>query len=100
MGSRRANDIEVLSEWLGSLQINEETSTEEYERADTEMSVAPATAAAAVSRNAQAGLPKSVDQTQGGSMETGWSLKTGEEESDCSSKAIELMERTIGSQQS
>jgi len=51
MGSRRANDIEVLSERLGSLQINEETSMEEYERADTEMSVTPATAAAAASEN-------------------------------------------------
>ena len=60
MGSRRANDIEVLSERLGSLQINEETSTEEYERTDTEMSVAPATAAAAASENAQAELPKSM----------------------------------------
>ena len=60
MGSRRTNDIEVLLEQLGSLQINEETSTEEYEQTDTEMSVAPATAATAVSENIQAGLPKSM----------------------------------------
>ena len=33
---------------------------EEYKQTDTEMSVAPATAAAAVSENAQAGLPKSM----------------------------------------
>ena len=56
--SRRTNDIEVLSERLGSLQINEETSMEEYKRTDTEMSVAPAIAAAAASENVQAGLPK------------------------------------------
>ena len=43
---------------MGSLQINEETSTEEYEQADTEISVAPATAAAAASKNVQTGLPK------------------------------------------
>ena len=60
MSSRRTNDIEVLSERLGSLQINKETSTEEYERADTEMSLAPATVAAAASENVQAGLPKSM----------------------------------------
>jgi len=60
MSSRRTNDIEVLSERLGSLQINEETSTEEYEQADTEMSVAPTTAAAAASENVQTGLPKSM----------------------------------------
>jgi len=59
-GSRRANDIEALSEQLGSLQINEETSTEEHERTDTEISVAPTTAAAAASENVQAGSPKSM----------------------------------------
>jgi len=58
MGSRRANDIEVLSERLGSLQINEETTTEEYKRTDTEMSVAPA--AAVASENVQVGMPKSM----------------------------------------
>jgi len=72
MGSRRTNNIEVLSERLGSLQINEETSTEEYKRTDTKMSVVPAAAAAsenaqavvpaaaAASENAQAGVPKSM----------------------------------------
>jgi len=47
-------------ERLGSLQINKEASMEEYEQTDTEMSVAPATAAAVVSKNVQAGLPKSM----------------------------------------
>jgi len=42
------------------LQINEEASTSEYEQTDTEMSVAPATAAVAVSENIQAGLLKSM----------------------------------------
>jgi len=42
------------------LQINEEALTSEYEQTDTEMSVAPATAATAVSENVQAGLPKSM----------------------------------------
>ena len=60
MSSRRTNDIEALSERLGSLQINKEASTEENKQTDTEMSVAPATAAAAVSKNIQAGLLKSM----------------------------------------
>jgi len=59
-GSRRTNDVEALSERLGSLQINEEASMEEYEQTDTEMSVAPTTAAATTSENVQAGLPKSM----------------------------------------
>ena len=43
------------------MQINKEASTSEYEQTDTEMSVAqPATAAAAVSENIQAGLPKNM----------------------------------------
>ena len=46
-----------MSERLGSLQINEEASTEEYEQTDTEISVAPATTTA---KNIQAGLPKSM----------------------------------------
>jgi len=60
MSSRRTNDIEALSEQLGSLQINEEALTSEYEQTDTEMSVAQATMAAAVSENIQAGLPKNM----------------------------------------
>ena len=58
--SRRTNDIETLSEQLGSLQINEEASTDEYKPTDTEMSVAPATTATAVSKNVHAGLPKNM----------------------------------------
>ena len=42
------------------MQINEEASTSEYEQIDTEISVAQATAAAAVSENVQAGLPKNM----------------------------------------
>ena len=43
------------------MQINEEASTSKYEQIDTEMLVAqPATAAAAVSENIQAGLPKNM----------------------------------------
>ena len=49
-----------MSERLGSLQINEEASTEEYEQMDTEISTALATTAAAVSKNIQAGLPKNM----------------------------------------
>jgi len=60
MSSRRTNNIEALSEQLGSLQINEEASTEEYEQTDTEMSVAPATTAVAANENVQAGLPKNM----------------------------------------
>ena len=60
MSSRRTNNIKVLLERLRSLQINKEASMEEYEQTDTEMSVAPATTAAAVSRNVQAGLPKNM----------------------------------------
>jgi len=44
MSSRRTNDIEALSEWLGSLQITEETS-DDYKWSDREMSVAPVPAA-------------------------------------------------------
>ena len=50
----------MLLEQLGSLQINEEASTSEYEQTDTEMSVAQATAATAISENIQAGVPKNM----------------------------------------
>ena len=49
-----------MSEWLGSLQINEEASTDEYEPTDTEISVAPAPVAVAVSKNVQEGLLKNI----------------------------------------
>ena len=42
------------------MQINKEGSTEEYEQTDTEMSVAPATAATTINENVQAGLPKNM----------------------------------------
>ena len=49
-----------MSEQLGSLQINKEVLTDEYKPMDTEMSVAPAPVAAAVSENVQVGLPKNM----------------------------------------
>ena len=58
--SKKTNNIEALSERLGSLQINKEASTSKYEQTDTEMLVAQATMAAAVSENVQAGLPKNI----------------------------------------
>ena len=42
------------------MQINKKASTDEYEPTDTEMSVAPAPVAAAVSENVQAELPKNM----------------------------------------
>ena len=42
------------------MQINEEASMDKYKQTDTEMSVAPATTAAAVSENVQAGLLKNM----------------------------------------
>jgi len=60
MSSRRTNNIEALSERLGSLQITEEAS-DEYEQTTMEdMSVAPTPAAATVSENIQAGLLKNM----------------------------------------
>jgi len=50
MSSRIMNDIEVLLEWLGSLQIIEEASNE-YKQTDIEISVAPAPAPVAISKN-------------------------------------------------
>jgi len=42
MSSQRMNNIEVLSERLGSLKITNEVSKEIYKQLDEEMSVAPA----------------------------------------------------------
>ena len=51
MSSKRTNDIEALSERLGSLQITKEAS-DEYEQTTTEdISVAPAPAAIPNSKN-------------------------------------------------
>ena len=55
MSSRRTNDIEVLSERLGSLQINEEASSNK--QTNTEMSTAPAVTPAV---NESAGMPRSM----------------------------------------
>ena len=52
--SSRTNNIEALSEQLGSLQINEEASTN-YEPMDTKMSTAPA---ATLTVNELAEMPK------------------------------------------
>ena len=49
-----------MSEQLGSLQINQETSTDEYKPTNTEMSETPAPGAAVASENIQAGLPKNM----------------------------------------
>ena len=59
MSSRRTNDIEVLSEWLESLQITEEASSE-YEWMDIEMLSAPAPAAVEISENVQAEMLKNM----------------------------------------
>ena len=57
MSSRRTNNIEVLSEQLGSLQITKEALSK-YKQTDTEMSAAPAPAPA--NENVQAVIPKSI----------------------------------------
>ena len=53
------NNIEALSEWLESLRITEEASTDN-EQMDTEMSTAPAPMAVTGQENVQAGLPKNM----------------------------------------
>ena len=60
MSSRRTNEIEALSEQLGSLQITEEASDEYKQTTTEEMSVAPASAAVENSENIQARLPKNM----------------------------------------
>ena len=55
--SRRIDDIEALSERLGSLQIMNEVS-EEYKQSDTEMSPAPAPAS--TMNNKQATMSKNM----------------------------------------
>ena len=55
MSSRRTNDIEALSERLGSLQINKEASSNE--QTDTEMSTAPTVTPAV---NELAEMPRSM----------------------------------------
>jgi len=60
MDSRRTNNIEILSERLGSLKITEEASDKYKQITTEEMSVAPAPAAVATSKNIQAELPKNM----------------------------------------
>jgi len=60
MSSRRTNDIEALSERLGSLQITEEASSKYKQTTTEEMSVAPVPVAITNSENIQAGMPKNM----------------------------------------
>jgi len=53
------NNIEVLSEWLGSLRITEEASTDD-EQTDTKISTALAPMAVTGQENVQAGLSKNM----------------------------------------
>jgi len=59
MSSRRTEDIETLSEQLGSLQITKEVSTNDKQM-DIEMSTAPAPIAVTGQENIQAGLLKNM----------------------------------------
>ena len=59
MSSRRINNIEALSKWLGSLQIIEEASSK-YKQMNTEISVVPILTTAATSENTQIGIPKNI----------------------------------------
>ena len=59
MSSRRTNNIEALSEQLGSLQITEEASTSD-KQTDTEILTASATMAEISQENRQAGLLKNI----------------------------------------
>jgi len=59
MSLRRTNNIEALSEQLGSLQITEEASTSD-KQTDTEILTASATMAEISQENRQAGLLKNI----------------------------------------
>ena len=59
MSSRRTNDIEVLLEQLGSLQIIEEASNE-YKQTTTEEMLTTPTLAVTVNENRQAEMPKNM----------------------------------------
>jgi len=58
--SKRTNDLEALSERLGSLQITNEASNKTSERTDTEMSTEPAPMAVEIGENVMAGMPKNI----------------------------------------
>jgi len=61
MSLRRTNDIKILSERLGSLQITEEASSEYKKISTDEISTAPVPATAvAISKNAQAVMLKNI----------------------------------------
>ena len=57
MSHRRTNNIEALSEQLGSLQITEETS-EDYKQSDIEILVEPVLVV--INENIQAVMPKNI----------------------------------------
>ena len=59
MSSRRTNNIEALSEQLGSLQITEKASNKYEQTTTKEMSTAPAPAVT-VNENGQTGMPKNI----------------------------------------
>ena len=60
MSSRQTNNLEVLSERLGSLRIMDEASNKTSKRTDKERSTAPAPIAIEISRNILAGRPKNM----------------------------------------
>jgi len=60
MSSRRTEDIEALSEQLGSLQITEEASSKYEQTTTKEMSTVPALMVVTGQENIQAGLPKNM----------------------------------------
>ena len=59
MSSRRTNNIEALLEWLGSLQITEEASSEYKQTTTEEILTAPAPVVI-INENRQAGMPKNI----------------------------------------
>ena len=60
MSSRQTNDLEALSERLGSLRITDKASNETSKQTDTEMSTAPAPMTIEISGNVSAGMPKNM----------------------------------------
>ena len=58
MSSRRTDNIEVLLEWLGSLQITNKILDETIEQLDKAMSVVPAPVT--MNMNEQAVMPKNI----------------------------------------
>ena len=54
------NDLEALSERLGSLRITDEASNKTSEQTNTEMSTAPASMAIEIGRNVLVEMPKNM----------------------------------------